>query len=451
LSQLDLIVRGASIVSSDALQDFGVADGRLVELKPGAHPEAAESLDATGLQLFPGIIDAHVHFNDPGRAHWEGFETGSRALAAGGGTLFFDMPLNADPPTPDGPSFDRKLAAAQGTALTDFAFWGGLVPRNLDRLEELRDRGVIGFKAFMSASGIDDFPCVDDRTLREGMKRAAALALSVAVHAESEVLTRRRTEECLAQGHTSRRDYLDSRPVAAELDAIRCALDLAGETRCALHVVHVSSGEGVALIEEARLRGIDVSCETCPHYLTLIEEDMLRLGAPAKCAPPLRPASVQAELWQKFKEGAVDWIGSDHSPSPPEMKTGANFFSVWGGIAGVQHTLPLLLTEGHFRRGLPLEQIARCLSSAVADRFRLPAGKGTLVPGADADFSLVDLRDEFVVERDELLDRHRLSPYVGRRLRGRVVRTVLRGRTLFLDGKIVSKPIGRLVRPRPNK
>ena len=235
-------------------------------------------LNAAGLHIFPGLIDSHVHFNDPGRAHWEGIETGSRALAAGGGTMFFDMPLNSSPPTLDAASFDAKLAAAQNRSLTDFAFWGGLVPGNLDRLEELAERGVIGFKAFMSNSGIEDFPCVDDTTLREGMKRAAKLGKLVAVHAESEAITSKLAQQALAQNKTSIRDYLDSRPIHAELDAIQRAIQIAGETRCALHIVHVSSGDGVSLVADAHAQGVDVTCETCPHYLVLTEDDVVKLG-----------------------------------------------------------------------------------------------------------------------------------------------------------------------------
>ena len=361
-----------------------------------------EEIDARGLHVFPGVIDAHLHFNEPGRADWEGFETGSRALAAGGGTLCFDMPLNAHPPTIDAASFKLKLAVAQTKSLTDFAFWGGLVPANLDHLDELAQCGVVGFKAFMSSSGIDDFCSVDDHTLREGMKRAARLGLPVAVHAESETLARRLTQERLGQGRTSIRDFLESRPLEAELDAIRRAVDLAGETGCALQVVHVSCGAGIELIAGARRRGVNVTGETCPHYLTLTEEDMMRLGATAKCAPPLRSDAQRQELWRQLLAGNVSNVGSDHSPSPPEVKQGADFFKVWGGISGVQHTLPLLLTglatEGE--RGLALA--AGLLSSRVAARFKLPAAKGRIAPGADADLVLVDLGCEVEVRAEDL-------------------------------------------------
>ncbi|HZQ47626.1 MAG TPA: allantoinase [Verrucomicrobiae bacterium] len=449
MSELDLLLRGGLVVTATETRpaDIGVADGRIVALEPGVMASSREVIDAVGLHVLPGLIDAHVHFNEPGRTDWEGFETGTRALAAGGGTTFFDMPLNAHPPTVDAASFDQKLQAAQSGSLVDFAFWGGLVPGNLDQLEELAGRGVIGFKAFMANSGIEDFENVDDRTLREGMKRAARLNKIVAVHAESETMTRELTRQRLRSGKTSIRDFLDSRPMEAELDAIQRALAMAGETGCSLHIVHVSCGAGITLIAAAQKLGLDVSCETCPHYLMLTEEDVLQLGAVAKCAPPLRPAAAQETLWRHLESGLVTTVGSDHSPAPPEMKMDANFFKVWGGISGGQHTLPILITEGHVKREAALPLISRLVSFNVAQRFGLPPAKAGIGAGADADLALVDLKQEFTVEKQDLFCRHRQSPYLGRKLRGRVVRTILRGHTIFKDGKITSKPVGQLVKP----
>ncbi len=448
MSKLDLIWRGGTLVTHvELLQaDVGVADGRIVALEKNISANADEEVDATGLHIFPGVIDSHVHFNEPGRAHWEGFESGSRALAAGGGTLFFDMPLNAHPPTIDGESFDEKLAAAEKSSLVDFAFWGGLVPGNLDQLGELSDRGVIGFKAFMSDSGIDDFSRVEDSTLREGMKRLARLNKIVAVHAESELMTKQLSSERIARNQISVRDYLDSRPVAAELDAIRRAIDMAGETGCALHIVHVSSGAGITLVVEARGRGVNVSCETCPHYLALTEDDMEKLGAIAKCAPPLRSSEEEQSLWRHLAAGRINTIGSAHSPSPPEMKTEHNFFKVWGGISGAQHTLPILVSEGHLKREIALPLISRLTSFNVAQRFGLPTSKGRIAIGADADFALIDLKQNVEIKAEDLFYRHKQSPYVGRALRGKVLQTILRGQTIFKDGKLVSKPIGRLIK-----
>ncbi len=459
---LDVILRNGTVITPDGLlqTDVSVAGGKIVSLGGGG--PAREEIDCTGLHIFPGVIDSHVHFNEPGRADWEGIETGSRALAAGGGTLFFDMPLNAHPPTCDAASFDLKLAAAQKNSVTDFAFWGGLVPGNLEQLEELAARGVVGFKAFMSNSGIEDFECVDNATLKEGMKRCAALGKLVAVHAESDAITARLAAKALAANKISVRDYLDSRPIHAELEAIHRAIELSRETKCALHIVHVSTGAGVALIASAQSQGANVTCETCPHYLVLTEADVEKIGALAKCAPPLRTKSAQDVLWRYLEAGHVSTIGSDHSPSSPDMKRNDNFFKVWGGISGVQHTLALLLTE--WRAGLrpgvfqnsaditepgrrpALQLISDLLSANVAERFDLPH-KGKIAPDFDADFALVDLSAQFTVAKEDLFYRHPQSPYVGRTLTGSVTRTIRRGKTIFKDGKIVNAGGGKLITP----
>ena len=425
MSDFDLLIRSE--------QDIGISAGKIVSLGQKLSGSARTEIDATGLSIFPGVIDSHVHFNEPGRSDWEGFATGSRAAAAGGTTTVFDMPLNAHPPTIDGPAFDAKRAAAEKHSFVDFAFWGGLVPGNVDQLETLRDRGVVGIKAFMCDSGIEDFPAVDLGTLRQGMKRAAELNLLVAVHAESNELL---------QSQPSRgtvRDYLNSRPIQAELAAIKIAIEIAHEVGCRLHIVHVSCGRGVALVKYARAHGADVSCETCPHYLLLTDDDMMEIGVVAKCAPPLRAVEEQHELWKRLED--VTTIGSDHSPSPWEMKERGNFFEVWGGISGCQHLLPLLLDAK-----ISAVEIERLTSHGVSGRFRI-RDKGGIIIGQDADLTLVDSRAEEIIRAESLQYRHRHSPYVGRKLHHRIVRTILRGQTIFENGRFFSPPNGRLVRP----
>jgi allantoinase len=431
----DTIIRGEST-------EIALAEGVIAAIEPAdaLGDDAREVIDARGLAILPGPIDAHVHFNDPGRAAWEGWGSGTRALAAGGFTCAVDMPLNSDPPTVDAGAFEAKLAAAQGTAHVDFAFWGGLVPGNVGRMDELAACGVVGFKAFMADSGIDDFAACDDATLYEGMCRAAALGLPVAVHAENAALVRELGLRALADGRTAMADFAASRPVAAEVAAIANALAIAGEAGCALHIAHVSSGRAAVLVAEARASGADVTCETCPHYLALTAEDAERIGVLAKCAPPLRNAQERHGLRRAVRDGTIDYIASDHSPAPSRLKEG-HAFAAWGGISGCQTTARVLLAEG-----LTSKDLAFLCSVGPALRLRLPGGR--IEPGADADLLLLDPAPTAVLTEDELEYRHPHSPFVGRALRGRVARTLLRGRTVAVDGSSLGEPRGRFRRPR---
>jgi allantoinase len=425
-----VIVRGGTVVTARGVEhaDVAIRDGRITDVGPDVERDGAEEIDATGLHVFPGGIDSHVHFNEPGRTEWEDIAHGSAALATGGYTSFVDMPLNGLPVTTTVEAFDLKVAAMTRSSKVDFGLWGGLVPGNLDQLEPLVRRGVLGFKAFMCPSGIEEFPACDKRALREGMLRIAELGSILLVHAEDPSELREPTGP-------SGRDFVASRPARAELAAITVAIETAGASGCPLHVVHVSTAQGAELIEAARRLGADVSCETCPHYLLYTEADTERLGGIAKCAPPFRTAADRERLL------GVPMVVSDHSPSTLELKQGDDFRRIWGGISGCQSTRQLLLANGR----LDLQTIAAVTATNIAKRFGV-MNKGDVAPGFDADLWIVDLDWEGVVRSEDLLYRNPFSVHEGQAIRGRTVRTLVRGRTVFVDGKPSSRGTGRLVR-----
>jgi allantoinase len=444
-ARYDLCIRNALFADENGLfrGALGIREGKIAALFADAPDGAAdEEIDAGGLVVLPGLVDAHVHFNDPGRADWEGFACGSMGAAAGGITTVVDMPLNNDPAVVDGATLAAKRAAIQGQSVVDYLLWGGLVTDNVARLAEQDAAGAVAYKAFMSNSGIADFQCATDGVLFAGLRHAAGVGKLVAVHAESESLTSHFTAQLRANGRTDRRAWLESRPPLAELEAIGRALLLACAAGARLHVVHVSTAEGIDLIDAARRAGQPVSCETCPHYLSLDEEDFVAIGPAAKCAPPLRPRATVEALWERVLSGKVDLIASDHSPCPTADKQRGDddIWAAWGGITGVQTLLPLLLHEGVHRRGMALPQLVRLTAANPARLFGLYPRKGTLRPGADADLALVDLDEEWTVRAGELFARHKHSPYDGRRLRGRVRTTLVRGRVVYRDGAITAPP-----------
>jgi allantoinase len=431
-----VIIRGGDVVTPRGIEraDVAIADGRIVAVGPSLDADG-EEIDAAGLHVLPGGIDSHVHFNEPGRTEWETIAHGSSALAAGGYSMYVDMPLNNLPVTTDGPAFDAKLDAAKRSSVVDFGLWGGLVPGNLDRLPELAGRGVMGFKAFMCPSGIDEFPACNRHVLREGMKRIATLGSILLVHAEDPAHLHE------PRGRTAR-DFIRSRPPEAEVDAIFRAIELAAETGCRLHIVHISTLEGAELVRQARERGTDVSGETCPHYLLYVENDLERLGGVAKCAPPFRTAADREGLWRMLDEGTMPMVVSDHSPSTLALKQGDDFSKLWGGISGCQSTRQLLLG-----RALPPDTLAAVTSTNIARRLGL-ANKGEVTPGYDADLWLVDLDDDDVVRRDDLLYLNQFSVHEGHRISGRTAMTMVRGEIVYRDGLVVRDAGGRFIRPK---
>lgn len=417
---------------------------------PGAALEAAETVDARGLHVLPGLVDCHVHLNEPGRTHWEGYETGTSAAAVGGITTVLDMPLNCDPPTLSRGALQMKREAVAAKALVDYGHWGGYVGTNLQDLPELCDDGVVAFKAFMSPSGLEEFPAVDDAALFEGMRELAKLHAILGVHAESAGLTTLLGGEEQSAGRREPRAWARSRPGFTEEEAVQRALLIARETGCRLHVVHASTPAAVSLVAGAAARGVKATVETCPHYLTLDEDDLAHAGAVAKCAPPLRPRQMVEELWAAVLAGQVNCIASDHSPCSPDEKhqDSGDVWCAWGGISGIQTLLPALLTEGVHKRGLTLPQLVRLTSSNPARLFGLYRRKGALQVGSDADFALVDLQREWTLSAEQLQTRWPLSPYIGRQFKGAVMATILRGSVVYRDGQLLAQPgVGRLLTP----
>lgn len=443
MATFDLLIKNGTIVTADsnAQGDIAIKDGKIAEVSIGKSIEgtAEKVIEAEGLHVFPGLIDSHVHFNEPGRTEWEGLETGSKSLAAGGVTTFFDMPLNSTPPTINKVNLELKRAAAKEKSIVNPRFWGGLVPQNIADLKELHENGVIGFKAFMSPSGIADFDNADDETLYKGMKEIASFGSLLAVHAESTVICDQLAKEKQSQGKTSARDFVESRPIISEIEAVRRIISYAEATGCKLHIVHASSRKVVQVIKEAQLRGVDVTVETCPHYLSLTVKDLEEKGGVAKCCPPLRDEDEVEDLWAAVANGEITVIGSDHSPAPASMKEiEGNFFEGWGGISGAQSTLNILLTEGHFKRNLPLEKIVELTATNPAKLFKLE-NKGTIAPNYDADITIVNLNESFELKKEDLFYRHQHSPYVGKTYQGKVKTTIVNGQIVFENGKIIAE------------
>jgi allantoinase len=435
----DVVISSGTIVTATEtfMGDIGIRGEKIVALSSD-RLQGQKVIDAKNLVVLPGVIDLHVHFSEPGRAHWEGWQHGCRAAALGGVTTVVEMPLNAVPATTTVEALEQKLATAK-TSIVDYALWGGFVDNNLSELETLSKTGIIGFKAFMVDTKDDTFRFVNHDLLREGMKVLAKQNRLLALHAEDNVLTWKNTDDLQARGRTDRRAWAEARTVEVELTAVQTALELARETRCALHIVHVSSPEAVALIQTAKKRGQRVTLETCPHYLILTDDDLVTLGPVAKCAPPLRGKTRQEQLWQQLLRGEIDCIASDHSPCPTEDKTKGenNIWQAWGGITGIQTMLPLMISEGVHKHGMSLVQLAQLMSTQPAKIAGLYPRKGELRLGADADIVMVDMNKEWCVEKSWLASKHQHSPFVDWEMKGKIVNVLRRGEVIVAEDKVV--------------
>lgn len=445
----DFYLRNGKVITELGSFHGGIAvgEGRIRQIVEGDPDiDALEELNVEGRIVLPGIIDAHTHFSEPGR-EFEGYLTGSRAAAAGGVTTVLDMPLNDLPPTADAATLTNKQALARGKSVVDYGMWGGLINNNLDKLDELDAGGVIAFKAFMRS--VADFPRVDDDLLYAGLQKMKKFGNVLGVHAENEHVTAYLRDKFRAEGRIGRRDWNDARPPEQELEAIKRAIFWAKATGGRLHICHISLAEAVAAVKDAAHDGVKVTGETCSHYLFFDLEDHVKVGPMLRSAPPLRSRDELERLWACVLHGDIDAIASDHSPFPPERyEKGTE--SIWeggGGVMGLQSLLPAVLTEGVHKRGMPWELVARLMSANPARIFGIYPQKGAILPGSDADFTVVAPGRSWTLAASDLQYRFKQSPYVGRKFMGAVTETIVRGKIVFRDGQIVAEAgHGRLVR-----
>ena len=445
------VVRAERIVTPKGVVagTLHLAGGRIMRIATiddtgGAAPH--EILDAGPLVVIPGLVDTHVHINEPGRADWEGFATATKAAAAGGVTTLLDMPLNSIPATTKASALEKKRKAAAGQLRVDVGFLGGVVPGNQADLPELWSQGVFAFKCFLTPSGVQEFANVTARDLAVAMPVLAELRATLMVHAELPGPIDAATASLGEKGRNLYATYLASRPPAAEVDAVRLMLDMAHRYGVHVHIVHVSACEVLPLLREARANRWPVSAETCPHYLA-IEAEQIQSGATEfKCAPPIRGRENRDHLWNALADGALDCVVSDHSPCPPDMKKreSGDFFAAWGGVASLELGMSVVWSEAR-KRGVPFEHVAQWMSHAPARLAGLQRSKGRLAPGLQADFALVDPNEYFAVDPKLLKQRHPITPYAGRTLHGKVHATYLRGELIYSRGEAVGEPVGRLL------
>jgi len=405
------------------------------------HTSGAREIDAGRLVVLPGLVDTHVHINDPGRADWEGFEHATRAAAAGGVTTLVDMPLNSIPPTTTLGGLDEKRRAARGRCHVDVGFWGGVVPGNRDELAPLARAGVLGYKCFLCPSGVPEFEHVGERDLREAMAVLATLGLPLLAHAELPSLLR------VPDGDPRRYStWLASRPPESELAAIAVLIQLAREFNVRVHLVHLAASTALPLIALARAEGVPITVETCPHYLTFAADEIPDGATAFKCAPPLRRGEHREGLWQGLIDGEIDLVATDHSPSPPDLKhiDDGDFLQAWGGIASLQLGLAIVW-RGARSRGIGIDRLAEWMAAAPARLAGLDRVKGRIAVGHDADLVIWDPDSEAAVDAAALYHRHSVTPYAGRTLAGRVHTTILRGDVVFENGACTPVPRGRVL------
>ena len=400
--------------------------------------------DLGDLVLMPGLIDCHVHINEPGRTEWEGFNTATQAAAAGGITALVDMPLNCIPVTTTKAAFEEKLDAVHDKLWVDCGFWGGVIPQNIGELDELLSAGVLGVKSFLIDSGVKEFPHVEAEDMRKAMPILAKHDVPYLIHAELDCA--HTPPPAIGDKYQS---FLESRPKKWENDAVALMVDLAKEAKSnghdtKVHIVHLSSAEALSSISEAKAEGLQFTAETCPHYLTLYSEAIPDGKTLFKCCPPIREDENRQSLWQAVADGRISFIVSDHSPCTPQLKhidTG-DIEKAWGGISALQFGISLIWTEAQ-KRGFDLVEINRLMSAETAKFAGLDSVKGQIAPGFHADLLVFDERAEYVISNDMIKHRHKITPYEGRNVSGRVERTYVRGQLVYRDDEFIAAPVGR--------
>ena len=440
------IIRSERVVLPDGMRPavIRVDHGVIQSITEGvAFTPADRVIDAGAAVIMPGLVDTHVHINEPGRTEWEGFTTATRAAAAGGVTTLVDMPLNSIPATTNVDAFGAKRRAAEGQCHVDVGFWGGVVPGNTAELEPLARAGALGFKCFLSPSGVDEFQHVNEHDLRLAMPVVGSLRLPLLAHAEWPPLLRDVDPRADPRVYST---WLRTRPPAAEHAAIDLLMDLAGHAAARLHIVHLASADALPAIQKSRALGLDITVETCPHYLTGCAEAIAAGATAWKCAPPIRERDHRERLWRALGDGQIDLVATDHSPAPPALKhlDDGDFIAAWGGIASLQLSLPVMWT-GARQRGIPFERLAGWMCAAPARLAGLADRKGTIATGHDADLVIIDPDREFTVDASRLYHRHAVTPYDGARLHGVVLKTMLRGEIVYENGTCIGSPAGRLI------
>jgi allantoinase len=446
-----LVLRSHRVVTPEGVVSAAVVvdDGVIVEVAPFDCVAEAKSDENLGDSvLMPGLVDTHVHINEPGRSEWEGFRTATRAAAAGGVTTVVDMPLNSIPPTTDPTGLSAKRAAAEGKLFVDVGLWGGVVPGNARFLRELSAAGLPGFKCFLVPSGVDEFPDVSEADLREALPILRELGSVLLVHAEAPGPIAAAEARVRAQNPDPRRyaSYLATRPPEAELEAIELLVRLGRDTGARIHVVHFACADAIETLRAARREGLALTAETCPHYLYFDAESIEDGQTAFKCAPPIRERRHSEALQSALQEGVLDYLVSDHSPCVPELKRldSGNFIEAWGGIASLQLGLAIAWTLAE-TSGFTLPEIAHWMCRRPAEVAGLSPRKGAIAKGCDADLAVFDPDARWVVKGAELAQRHPITPYEGRTLRGKVRRTYLGGRVVYEEGRFSEEPLGRLL------